>query len=189
MKEGESVEEFYNRVIILVNQMRINGEVIEDRRIIEKIMRSFTRKFEYVVVAIEESNDISTLSLESLLGTLQSHEFRMRLFDEGPVEQAFHTSTKNGVFKGKQPNPLCEIQCYYCHKYGHTLKHCKKRQEDEGVDAKFVSEYDSKADDTMFMTFETDELIKNDDWQYLTENDDLIVAVDDALHSSFWRLD
>ena len=73
-KESESVEDFYDRVILLLNQMRLNGEAIEDKRVVEKILLSLTRKFEYVVVAIEESKDLSTLSLENLLGILQSHE-------------------------------------------------------------------------------------------------------------------
>ena len=52
-----------------------------------------------------------------------------------------------------------------------------------------MNEDDLKANDTMFMTFETDELIKNDVYEDLTEKNDLIVAVDNALHSKFWRLD
>ncbi|XP_024984146.1 uncharacterized protein LOC112520048 [Cynara cardunculus var. scolymus] len=93
MKDTESVEEFYTRVIVLLNQMRLNGESISDRRVVEKILRSLTRKFEYVVVAIEESKDLSTLSLETLLGTLQSHELRMRQFDTNTLEHAFQTHT------------------------------------------------------------------------------------------------
>ncbi|XP_077221681.1 uncharacterized protein LOC143855443 [Tasmannia lanceolata] len=87
MKDSELVEYFYNRVISLVNQLRINGEDIQDQRIVEKILRSLTRKFEYIVVAIEESKDLATLSLESLLGSLQSHELRMNQFDSSPLEQ------------------------------------------------------------------------------------------------------
>lgn len=120
----------------------------------------------------------------------------MRNFDDtSSMEQAFHSRVHSkessndngeGTSKGRlQPRPLCEIQCYYCHKYGHILKHCKKRQEDESVDAKFMNEDDSKAVETMFMTYETNELIKDDVWKDLTANDDLIVAVDNALHSNF----
>ncbi|KAL4583610.1 hypothetical protein LXL04_008188 [Taraxacum kok-saghyz] len=70
MKDSETIEEFYNRAIIIPNQLRINGENIEDTRVVENILRILTRKFEYIVVAIEESKDLTTLSLESLLGTL-----------------------------------------------------------------------------------------------------------------------
>ena len=89
MKESEIVEDFYNRVIAMVNQMRLNGESLDDKRVVEKILRSLTRKFEYIVVAIEESKDLSNLSLEALIGTLQSHELRMKQFELPPPEQAF----------------------------------------------------------------------------------------------------
>ncbi|KAL4589890.1 hypothetical protein LXL04_002802 [Taraxacum kok-saghyz] len=169
MNESESVEDFYDRVILLLNQMRLNGEAIEDKRVVEKILRSLTRKFEYVVVAIEESKYLSTLSLENLLGILQSHELRMRNFDDtSPTEQAFYSQAQSKE---------CSID------NGEGVSKSKR------VDGKFMNEDDLKANDTMFMTFETDELIKNDVYEDLTEKNDLIVAVDNALHSKFWRLD
>ncbi|XP_077232656.1 uncharacterized protein LOC143870019 [Tasmannia lanceolata] len=91
MKDSESVEDFFNRVISLVNQLRVNGEDIQDQRIVEKILRSLTPNFEYFVVAIEELKDLASLSIESLLGSLQSHELRMKQFDSSPLEQAFQT--------------------------------------------------------------------------------------------------
>ncbi|BFG30241.1 hypothetical protein CerSpe_165140 [Prunus speciosa] len=97
MKESESVEDYFNRVISLVNQLRINGEQIEDQRVAKKILLSMSRKFEYIVVAIEESKDLSTLSLDSLMGSLQSHELRLKQFDSGPIEQAFQSQVS---FKG-----------------------------------------------------------------------------------------
>ncbi|KAI0510499.1 hypothetical protein KFK09_011101 [Dendrobium nobile] len=72
MKESESVEKYFNRVIVIVNQLKLNGEFVEDKRVIEKILRSLTRKFEATVVAIEEAKNIEKMSIEGLLGSLQS---------------------------------------------------------------------------------------------------------------------
>ena len=91
MKDSESVEEFFNRVLLIVNQLKVNGEQISDQRIVKKILRSMTRKFEHVVVTIEESRDLSTLSVNSLMGSLQSHELRLKQFDTTPLEQAFQS--------------------------------------------------------------------------------------------------
>eukprot|EP00268_Persea_americana_P007560 TRINITY_DN12834_c0_g1_i6.p2 TRINITY_DN12834_c0_g1~~TRINITY_DN12834_c0_g1_i6.p2 ORF type:complete len:298 (+),score=63.45 TRINITY_DN12834_c0_g1_i6:1502-2395(+) len=103
MKESESVGDFYNRVISLVNQLRVNGKKFEDQRVVEKILRSMTRKFEYVVAAIEESKDLSSLSIESLVGSLQSHELRMKQFDSSPLEQAFQSQLSfGGGARGKR---------------------------------------------------------------------------------------
>ena len=95
MKDSESVEDFYNRVILLLNQMRLNREIIEGKRVVEKILRSQIRKFEYIVVAIEDFRDLSTISLESLLGTLQSHELRIKEFDTFPMEHALQLQYSN----------------------------------------------------------------------------------------------
>ena len=65
MKDSESIEDYFNRVIFIVNQLRVNGEKIEDQRIVEKILQSLAQKFESTVVAIEESKNLSTLSSSS----------------------------------------------------------------------------------------------------------------------------
>ena len=85
------------------NQLRSNGETIEDQRIVEKILRSMTRRYEHIVVAIEESKDLSTLSINSLMGSLQSHELRLKMFDSNPSEEAFHMqSSYRGRSNGRR---------------------------------------------------------------------------------------
>ncbi|KAL4569130.1 hypothetical protein LXL04_024761 [Taraxacum kok-saghyz] len=92
-------------------------------------IEEFYKKFEYIVVAIEESKDLSTLSL----GTLQSHELRIRQFDNTSFEQAFQTQTsqeknkdseESNENKGRGRKPLSQIQCYHCQKFGHIAKFC-----------------------------------------------------------------
>ncbi|XP_024961559.1 uncharacterized protein LOC112501997 [Cynara cardunculus var. scolymus] len=103
MRETDSIEEFYNRLIAIVNQMRLNGERLDDQRIVEKILRSLTRKFECVVLAIEESKYLTKLSLESLLGTLQSHELRIKQFETAATDQTFQVAS-NDKNKGRNNN-------------------------------------------------------------------------------------
>lgn len=198
MKDAETVEEFYNRVILLLNQLRLNGEVLEDRRVIEKILRSLTRKFEYVVVAIEESKDLSTLSLESLLGTLQSHELRMRQFDSTPYEQAFQLQSSNnqekGRFYGKEQQmefrgrgrgkPTNPVQCFHCQKFGHIAKFCRKRIAEER-DNNFINM--EEEDDTIFMILGTQEIPVNNTWyvdsgcsNHMSGNKSIFVYIDET---------
>lgn len=42
--------------------------------IVEKILRFMTGKFDYVVAAIEESNDFNTMTIDELQSSLLVHE-------------------------------------------------------------------------------------------------------------------
>ena len=53
MKDAESIEEFFNCVFLIVNQLRSIGETIEDQSVVEKNLRSMTRRYKHIVVAIE----------------------------------------------------------------------------------------------------------------------------------------
>lgn len=75
----------------IINKMRIHGDKMDDVIFIEKILRSMTPKFNYVVCAIEESKDLDELSIDELQGSLLVHEQKMSLDDK--EEQALKAST------------------------------------------------------------------------------------------------
>ncbi|KAI9185198.1 hypothetical protein LWI28_005230 [Acer negundo] len=78
MKEGEKVDEYFARTLTIVNKMKAQGKRMEQSVIIEKILRSMTLKFNYVVCLIEESNDLSTMTIYELQSSLLVHEQRMQ---------------------------------------------------------------------------------------------------------------
>ena len=94
MKEGESIETFFNRVSNIVNQIRTYGDTIEDVKIVQNFLISLPPKYDHIVAAIEESKDLSTLTLNQLMGSLQAHEDRMRRHFEQLLEQALQAKLK-----------------------------------------------------------------------------------------------
>ena len=65
---------YYARTMEISNKMRFHGEEMKDVKIVEKILRSLTLKYDYVVCSIEDSKDIDALSLDKLQGSLLVHE-------------------------------------------------------------------------------------------------------------------
>jgi hypothetical protein len=53
---------------------------MEQSVIIEKILRSMTLKFNYVVCLIEKSNDLSTMTIDEFQSSLLFHEQRNNMF-------------------------------------------------------------------------------------------------------------
>ncbi|KAK2977872.1 hypothetical protein RJ640_020216 [Escallonia rubra] len=91
MKDSESLQDYFSRLMELVNQMKINGEQIADKRIVEKILISLPEKFDPIVAVIEESKDLSTLNVHELMGSLKMHEQRLTRHIEKSIESAFQT--------------------------------------------------------------------------------------------------
>ena len=79
-KEGEKVDNYLERTLSVVNKMKSNGEIMAQSTMVNKILRSLTSKFNYVVCSIEESNDLSTLSIDEVHSSLLVHEQWMQEF-------------------------------------------------------------------------------------------------------------
>ncbi|GKV31343.1 hypothetical protein SLEP1_g40039 [Rubroshorea leprosula] len=89
MKEGENLSDFFTQMTEIVNQMRKYGDDVPEQKVVEKILRSLPKKYDHIVAAIEESKDLSVLTTDELLGSLFSHEDRMKRYED-PVENAFY---------------------------------------------------------------------------------------------------
>ncbi|XP_026378463.1 uncharacterized protein LOC113272887 [Papaver somniferum] len=118
MKDSETARNFYCRVKDIVNQMNIYGEVIADKKLVEKILISLSEKYDPIITAIEESKNINTLSVTELMGSLEAYEQRLSRRNEAPVESAFQSKLNfgksqkskedggksKGNYKGDKPN-------------------------------------------------------------------------------------
>ena len=74
MKDIESVKSYSDRLMDIINQIRLLGEVVEDQKVVKKIMVSLPQKFEAKISAIEESCGLNTLSIAELTSKLLVQE-------------------------------------------------------------------------------------------------------------------
>uniref|UniRef100_A0A251SDS7 Putative zinc finger, CCHC-type n=1 Tax=Helianthus annuus TaxID=4232 RepID=A0A251SDS7_HELAN len=205
MKDGESVEGYFNRITLIVNQLRMNEEKISEQRIVEKILRSMTRKFESVVITVEETKNLEDVSTEELMGILQSHELRMKRYEDPPIEHAFQIQNANqdkfrqnrnsGVGRGRgrfRDRYLSSIRCYNCQKLGHIAKFCKQKEENGSTDNMLIHQEDEpdgkETDDSMFMILNMEETVNDDHWyldsgcsNHMTGNRDLFITLDESI--------
>ncbi|KAL4379304.1 hypothetical protein GQ457_02G028610 [Hibiscus cannabinus] len=98
MKDKERVQEFLSRVSGIVNMMKSYGEILSSEIVVSKL-RSLTSKFDHVVVAIEETKDLSTYTFDELMSSLISHEARINRSHENSDEKAFQV--KEEFSKGR----------------------------------------------------------------------------------------
>src|ERR1044072_2337374 len=123
MEQGrdESIRDYFSRIDKLVNEIKSNGDDVKEREVVEKIMRTLSTRFDYVVAAIEEAKDLSTMTLNDLQASLESREMRMNerspgtfeqalkaqsnVRKEGPVQRRANQFQRGQNFRGRWQNP------------------------------------------------------------------------------------
>jgi hypothetical protein len=143
MNEDETDGKYFLRFEELVNAMKGLGEKFEESLLVQKILISLLDKFYPKVTAIEEINDLKTLSIDQLLENLTAYEMRISKYksitreasfkadkntdsDLDYIEEKFVRRLKkgSGKYQGKIP-----FKCFNCVKIGHFSSKCahKKR--------------------------------------------------------------
>jgi hypothetical protein len=92
--EDETIRKYFLRVEELVNAMKGLGQNIEESFLVQKTLRSLFDKFNPKVSAIEELNDLKTLSIDDLQGTLTAYEMRISK-DKSITREASFKADKN----------------------------------------------------------------------------------------------
>ncbi|TXG72550.1 hypothetical protein EZV62_001129 [Acer yangbiense] len=174
MKSREGVSDYFSRVMSVANKMKVHGEQMRDVTIVEKILRSLSDKFNYIVCSIEESKDIDRLSIDELQSSLVVHEqkFHRHNGEEQALKVTFEDRAEGrghgrGFFRGRgrsrghQSFNKALVECYKCHKLGHFQYECPSwdkeanyaelGEEEEMLLMSYVEMNEAKREDVWFL--------------------------------------
>ena len=77
MMEDESIQDYHLNILDIVNAFDSLGEKISDEKLVRKILRSLPKRFDKKVIVIEEAQNISSLKVNELIGSLQNLELNI----------------------------------------------------------------------------------------------------------------
>ena len=68
----ETIRQYTDRLMKVVNRIRLLGEELIDKKIVEKVLVSLPKKFESNISSLEDSRYLSNMSLLELVNALQA---------------------------------------------------------------------------------------------------------------------
>ena len=89
MEEDETFDEFYAKLMDIVNSAFNLGESIMESKIFRKILRSSPERFHAKITTIEEVKDINQLPLIELVENLQTYEMGLGSMGKGGMSKTW----------------------------------------------------------------------------------------------------
>ncbi|XP_016172908.1 uncharacterized protein LOC107615353 [Arachis ipaensis] len=74
IKDGESIDEVFERFSIIINNLDALGTTYSEQTLVRKILRSLTKEWEMKVTVLAESNNLSPITYDELRGKLLAYE-------------------------------------------------------------------------------------------------------------------
>ncbi|XP_017438359.1 uncharacterized protein LOC108344424 [Vigna angularis] len=70
MKDSETIKDYADKLLDIANKIRLLGTEIPDSRIVQKILVTIPERYEATLTSLENSKDLSTITLAELLTAL-----------------------------------------------------------------------------------------------------------------------
>ncbi|KAA8540206.1 hypothetical protein F0562_024231 [Nyssa sinensis] len=171
MKDSETIKDYSDRLLSIANKVRLLGSGFTDSRIVEKILVTVPERYEATITTLENTKDLSKISLAELLNALQAPEQRRLMREDKTIEGALAAKHQNdfegsgaSTAKGKNGNqkksyPPCQhcgkkghppfrcwrrpdAKCSKCNQLGHEAVICKEKAQQQEVDAQVADQED-----------------------------------------------
>ncbi|XP_017640089.1 uncharacterized protein LOC108481471 [Gossypium arboreum] len=139
MKEEETVKQYSDRIMVVVNSIRLLGEQFSEARIAEKVISTLLESYEAKISSLEDSRDLTSISLIELINALYAQKQRRASRLEEHQEGAFQAKTRptqtHLPTRGSKPRKTSLEQngerryppCPSCRRMGHADKVCKNK--------------------------------------------------------------
>ncbi|XP_031264143.1 uncharacterized protein LOC116122439 [Pistacia vera] len=102
MQEVKKVKEYVDWLMSVVNKIRLLGVEMSDKMIVEKVLVSLSKRFESKISSLEDSKDLSQISLTELVHALQAQEQRRLMRQDDSNEGAMMAAQKGLNVRCKQ---------------------------------------------------------------------------------------
>lgn len=95
MKDSETIKDYSNRLLSIANKVRLLGSTFTDSRIIEKILVTVPERYEATITTLENTKDLSNITLAELLNAFQAQDQRRLMRHNTSVEGALAAKHQN----------------------------------------------------------------------------------------------
>ena len=138
MKESQTIKDYAEQLLSIANKVRLYGKEFSNERIVQKILGTLPKKYKATISSLENSKDLSSISLAKIVNALQALEQRRMMRQKGYVEGAFQAKSQNndsskGRKKNKNNNKSsnnkknqkgAHLLCTHCRKTNHPPQKC-----------------------------------------------------------------
>ncbi|XP_012442165.1 uncharacterized protein LOC105767199 [Gossypium raimondii] len=126
MRESETIKQYSDRIMAIVNSIRLLGVDFTESRVVEKVITTLSEKFESKISSLEDSRDLSAISLSELINSLYALKQRRANRQEENPEAAFQAKASEGSsVSAKGKKPWHNRRAKKCKEFGHVEKVCK----------------------------------------------------------------
>ncbi|KAH0683294.1 hypothetical protein KY289_021046 [Solanum tuberosum] len=123
MKEGQTIHDMHTRFFSITNELRCLGEPIHPSKKVRKIPRILSKSWASKVDVITEAKDLKVLTMDALIGILQTHEMN-RNQDTPKKEVKKDKSLALKISSGEISSEEEDMSYLTKRKVGHFMRDC-----------------------------------------------------------------